>query len=269
MYDLLIKNEPDSVYHSKRKTHLTSHKLMTFMRCPKLYYAEQAGLIENEDTKSFIVGRAAHCLILEGEKEFRRRYGVGPINEKTGKSFGTGTKACADWQLETGRTALGEDDYGLVYRLAGAVSESVPARRLLASGSPEVVARRMYCDKMCQSRLDWVIEQPFMDYDCGIVDLKTCDDVDFFVSSFFKYMYDNQLAFYREMVTYDEMFERTPAVHIIAVEKKQPHRCGVWKISPDILDTAASENRAAIKRLITCEESGTWPTGYEDILTIA
>ncbi|HUU99195.1 MAG TPA: PD-(D/E)XK nuclease-like domain-containing protein, partial [Phycisphaerae bacterium] len=52
---------------------------------------------------------------------------------------------------------------------------------------------------------------------------------------------------------------------IIAVEKKEPFRCGVWRVSDDTLAIARSENEAAIRRLIDCRQKDRWPTGFEAI----
>jgi hypothetical protein len=55
---------------------------------------------------------------------------------------------------------------------------------------------------------------------------------------------------------------------MIAVEKKQPFRCGVWRIAETALDFAETENAAAIERLKKCRSENIWPTGYEEIRTL-
>ena len=52
-------------------------------------------------------------------------------------------------------------------------------------------------------------------------------------------------------------------VHIIAVEKKEPYRCGVWEISIESLDFARAENERAMETLRYCQLANRWPTGYE------
>ena len=54
-------------------------------------------------------------------------------------------------------------------------------------------------------------------------------------------------------------------VHLIAVEKKEPFRCGVWRVGDDTLAQAQRENEAAIRRLLVCRERDEWPTGFEEI----
>ena len=59
----------------------------------------------------------------------------------------------------------------------------------------------------------------------------------------------------------------TFGVSIVAVEKREPYRCGVWRVSADVLGVAQKENEAAIRRLVKCREADRWPTGYEDVRT--
>ena len=54
-------------------------------------------------------------------------------------------------------------------------------------------------------------------------------------------------------------------VHLIAVEKREPLRCGVWRMGEEVLGLAQKENEEAIERLKVCRENDDWPTGYEDI----
>ncbi len=49
------------------------------------------------------------------------------------------------------------------------------------------------------------------------------------------------------------------------MEKREPFRCGVWRMGEDVLGIAQKENEEAIARLKACRERDHWPTGYEDI----
>ena len=53
-------------------------------------------------------------------------------------------------------------------------------------------------------------------------------------------------------------------VHLIAVEKKPPYRCGVWRVSNETLGLAQKANEDAIARLCVCIATDRWPTGYEE-----
>ncbi len=95
---------------------------------------------------------------------------------------------------------------------------------------------RGYLDFACQIRIDWL--NPML----GIVDLKTCDDLTWFESDARKFHYVHQLAFYQNVLeaainernNVERCTEPTSIrpnaefpVYIIAVEKKEPFRCGV------------------------------------------
>ncbi|MCL2349656.1 MAG: PD-(D/E)XK nuclease-like domain-containing protein, partial [Planctomycetaceae bacterium] len=99
--------------------------------------------------------------------------------------------------------------------------------------------------------------------DYGIIDLKTCDDLTWFESDARRFRYQNQMAFYQCVL--DTVIEQLVPVYIIAVEKKEPFRCGVWQVTSETLLTARAENEAAIERLKTAKTSDTWVTGYEDL----
>jgi hypothetical protein len=71
---------------------LSSHKLALFRQDPTLYAASMAGTMREPEREAFTVGSATHTLILEGREAFDREYIVGgPVNEKTGKTYGRDT----------------------------------------------------------------------------------------------------------------------------------------------------------------------------------
>ena len=109
----------------------------------------------------------------------------------------------------------------------------------------------------CQVRLDWLSP------DYGIVDLKTTDNLKWFEADARRFGYIYQLAFYRA-VTCQVAGDSLP-VHLVAVEKREPYRCGVWLVSSDALTAAEQETEAAIERLRKCRDIDEWPTGYETL----
>jgi hypothetical protein len=128
---------------------------------------------------------------------------------------------------------------------------------LLHAGVAEGVVRVEYMGIPCQARLDWVSPEH------GLVDLKTCDDLTWFEPDARRFGYVFQLAFYRAMIQL-VAGELLP-VHLIAVEKKPPYRCGAWRVDPEVLGHAQRANEAAMKRLLACRRDDYWPTGYEDV----
>ena len=108
----------------------------------------------------------------------------------------------------------------------------------------------------CQIRMDW------FDLQTGIVDLKTVDSLDYFEADARRYGYCHQLAFY--VAVLQQRIGIAAPAFFIAVEKREPFRAGVWKVTSDVLAAARRENEAAIRRLRDCLARNDWPTGYED-----
>lgn len=146
--------------------------------------------------------------------------------------------------------------------MAASVRAHLFARELLREGVAEGVVRVRYAGHDCQARIDWV--NPVEGR--GVVDLKTCDSLDAFERDFRAFEYAHQLAFYRELVV--EAASVEAEVFVIAVEKREPHRCGVWQVSRAVLDRAAHDNLAAMEELARCRETGVWPTRFESLRLI-
>ena len=248
--------EPEDEYHAKAAECLSSHQLLDFMKSPWLHFKKTNGLIEEKDSAAYLVGRAAHCRILEGRDAYETRYALGgPINPNTQKPYGSTTKAFASWAEAQGKPVLSFEQVDLIEQMAAGVSMNDEAVDLLLYGRSEGVVRTDYCEMPCQVRIDWT--HPHY----GIVDFKTCDDLTWFEADAKRYRYVNQVAFYQAVLAV-VIGEHVP-VHIVAVEKKEPFRCGVWRVSDDALDMARRENEAAIRRLLVCRQEDHWPTGFE------
>jgi hypothetical protein len=255
----VLTAEPEDAYHPKAGEYLSSHLLGDFRKSPLLYHKRLLGLVVEEDRPAYLVGEAAHVRILEGKDEYRQRFAFGgPINPKTGKPFGANTNAFAEWAAYQGRPVLTNEQAALVDNLAIGVAMNEQAIDLISEGVAEGVVRVDYAGLPCQGRLDWL--NPHR----GIVDLKTCDDLTWFEADARRYGYGHQLGFYRSLLTIALGGEVVP-VHLVAVEKREPFRCGVWLIGRDTLDQCARENAAAIERMKECARLGSWPTGYEEV----
>ena len=256
----VLIREPADAYHARRGDYLTSHRLAKFRRCPLLFRKKEQGLIPDRDSHAFLVGRAAHTLILEGRQRYETEFAVGgPINEKTGKPFGSSTKAFAEWAERRGKPVLGDDDAALVEEMAASVRSHVFARELLAEGIAEGVVRRDLVGVPCQARIDWINPADGR----GIVDLKTTDRLEMFEMDIAAFGYVPQMAFYRAVLA--QAIGVSLPVHLIAVEKREPFRCGVWQIAKRRLDAAETENARAIRELVRCRETTNWPTGFESL----
>ena len=255
-----LVREPADVYHAKAKDFLSAHALNEFRRCPLLYRKKEMGLVSDRDTAAYLVGRAAHTLVLEGRQRYEREYAIGgPINPKTGQPFGSQTKAFSEWAERQGRPVLSDTQAATVEQMAAAVHEHLFARELFSEGLAEGVVRCEYAGHRCQARVDWI--NPLEG--CGIVDLKTADELDSFEMALRAFGYLHQVGFYRVLVA--EASGHILPVHIVAVEKREPFRCGVWQIAPKVLDEAQRECEEAMQDLKRCRETGSWFTRFESL----
>ena len=255
----VLTHESAEAYHAKAGEYLSSHQLLDFMKCPWLFRKKRLGLVEETETPTYLIGRAAHMRILEGRKRYEESFALGgPINPTTQKPFGTNTKAFREWADAQGKPVLDQGDIDLVENLASGLSMNLSAVDLILDGEAEGVVRAEYCGMPCQIRVDWL--NPHR----GIVDLKTCDDLTWFESDAKRYRYVHQMAFYRAVLAQALGGTLLP-VHIIAVEKKEPYRCGVWRVGDESLAIAQRENEAAIRRLNSSIKQNRWPMGYEEV----
>lgn len=250
--------EPAHEYHQKRDQFLSSHALSDFRRCPAFFRGKETGAIPDEDRPAYVIGRAAHTLILEGHDKFDAEYLVGePVNPSTGKAYGKTTQAYQAWIDAQEKPVITPADFVFIRRLQTAVWLHNEAANLLDEGIAEGVVRAEYCGVPCQIRMD------FFHTVNGIIDLKTCDNLDYFEADARRFQYVYQAAFYRAVLR--KVAGRDYPFHLIAVEKHEPFRCGVWLVAEDSLELAEVENVAAIGRLKKCRFENTWPTGYEDV----
>jgi hypothetical protein len=131
------------------------------------------------------------------------------------------------------------------------------AIELLLYGRAEGVVRAEYIGVPCQIRIDWL--HPHR----GLVDLKSCDELDWFEADARRYRYHYQLAFYQAIL--GVVTGQHVPVYIVAIEKREPYRAGTWRVSDDTLQIARCENEAAIRRLVECRKRDIWPTGFEAV----
>jgi hypothetical protein len=254
--DIFI-NEPDEVYHAKGAHYLSSHQLMDFIKCPFLHHQKKLGLVVEKETEAYRVGKAAHVRILEGRDTFQERYCMDWPCNADGEPMDGRTKAVKEWKAKQVKYPIQPKDSAMIEQMAMGVGMSDAAVERIAYGLAEGVVRVDYCGLPCQIRIDWF--NPLY----GIVDLKTCDDLTYFEADARRYRYLTQLAFYQAVLK--EAAGVLVPVFLIAVEKKTPFRCGVWRVSDDSLAAARRDNEAAIERLISCRTENVWPTGYEEI----
>ena len=260
-------NIPSEEYHQAARDgkFLSSHLLGDFRRSPRLYQKKLNGEIEPTESAALTMGRAVHTLILEGRAKFDEEFLVtdGPVNPKTGEPFGKLTKAYKEWAAAQTKDVVSGADFAFMSKLQQSVWTHPVASTLLDVGIAEQTVRATYFGEPCQIRMDWFRA----DYDGRpvICDLKTCDTLDFFENDARRYGYPQQCSFYREVLRTASNGEVVADCYLVAIEKREPFRCGVWKLTDGILESCAVENGRAIAELRECRRVNSWPTRTEDL----
>jgi len=258
---------PSEEYHQAAREGkcLSSHLLGDFRKSPLLYNKKMNGEIEPTESAALAVGRAVHVLILEGRGRFDEEFQVsdGPINPKTGEPFGRLTKAYKEWATAQTKEVVSGSDFAFMSKLRESVWAHPVARELLDDGIAEQTVRTRYCGEPCQIRMDWFRA----DYEGrpAIVDLKTASDLTYFEGDARRFGYPAQLSFYREVLEAASDGEIVADCFLVAIEKIEPFRCGVWKLTDGILESCALANERAIAELRECRRTNTWPTRTEDL----
>jgi hypothetical protein len=283
--------EEDEEYHGYCKSGLViaSSAFKVFRGSPADYKARFIDNIDQQtESPAMALGKMAHCLILEGREAFDSRYQVstpeiseeiGLINPKTGKEYGESSasyqKAMVNFrQKYEGRELCNMEQWGLVANMQEAIEKQEVAHELLSRpGLPESVFR--YPSDQLGITLQCKADKLLLDDDgkiCGFLDLKTCECLHEFQRKARIFQYPQQMCFYRETITrvckaglstleLSDDFD----VFLVAVEKRVPHKVGVWAFRPETLDILEETLRAELIDFSRSFHSNEWPTGYEGV----
>ena len=260
-----LTKEPHAEYDAKRAEFLTATAVKDFIKSPAIYAARMAGELPFRSSRAMDVGTAAHVLILEGLNAYTERYVVssGPVNDKTGKPYGTSTKAYQEWKdgmLSQGLELITPGEDQTVREMAASVRLHPVASEWLASGEPEGVVRTRVMDMDVQARLD------FYAHDGYIVDLKTCRDLDAFEDQYTDLRYDIQAAFYQEV--FEAAYYYAPPVRFVAVEKAAPFRVGVFEVPDAEMGRARAELVRTLLEIKRMDADGVYPTRYDGVIQL-
>ena len=108
-----------------------------------------------------------------------------------------------------------------------------------------------------QAKIDWL----GADY---IADLKTCQNLKQFETSWMRFRYDLQAAFYQRIVSPVKPVD----VYFIAIEKQFPHLCAVYKMSEPTLWAAQEQLDELLQEYKEATASKFFPTRTEAVRTL-
>jgi len=280
------RNLPIEEYH--KHPALSNSGLKTLINCPyKYFYKYLSGMVNYIETPALKIGKAAHCYILEGSKEFHKRYYVNRYSKCLKADLiayltGRGYKQDDIKKLRVDEltemllkgdginlegTELSQTEWEQVGLLAKAIrTNDLAYNAFKQKGESEVSL--FWEDEtgiMLKCRPDW------LPYDLkNIPDYKTCCSVQpvTFAKDFIKYGYHIQAAFYA-MGIKNVFGEEVENFFFVAQEKEEPCISQVFLPDYALIEQGYKAIRNGINKLIECNNTGFWDTYSSEVIEIS
>jgi len=238
-----------------------------FLKSPAHYFIESTlnpNRIEPEEKEAFVLGRAAHHLLL-GEDAFSTLFIMRPEEAPDGRAWNGNNLSCKGWlhaQAKAGRTVLTPNQVEQIRGMARALGNHPLVRAGILNG--EIEQSLIFKDKKTgvylKSRPDAIPN------DSGdFADLKTTAcigfDLDRDVS---KFRYDVQAAL-TKWAAREVLKIEMESFSFVFVEKKPPHSVDVITLGKEDIAEAEKDLRSAIDTFAWCVEHRNWfgPAGSQ------
>jgi len=271
--NMKIEGESFSEYMRHRRDYISSHDMAVYRLDPALYWFRMTSP-ERQDTAAMRFGRLLHMAVLEPQTYFASTIvEQPPINQRTGKPYGRDTQAYADYwhnackDLKGAIELVDQAEAELIATMRSNILSHQYASMLLNSCPDRECVFRILdgygCNAWCQARVDAIGESV-------LIDLKSCDNLDNFERDIRKYEYVNQIAHYYECV--HRTNGSSPSCYLIAAEKQEPNRVGVWRLAPQDLALAEEQNEDAARRIVAGDRTGKYDAmlvyGCDDTISV-
>jgi len=246
----IFNNISHADYHNMPIEVVSNSYLGDLANCPA-----KARIIRPE-TPIMVIGRAFHCLLLDGEAIFNEEFAIAPSVDRRTKE---GKAIWADFIVSNpGKSILDTDDRDNLYNMGNAVVRHPFAVKLLAEGRSEVSV--FWKDKNtgmdCRVRPDRI---PAGEHGT-IVDVKTVQSAALpsFANAVVRYGYARQAGMYT--IGYNAVTNgAVDQFAFICVEKEDPWRVEVYTLDDAFLDWGKSEFHRLMALEKHCRESNYWP----------
>lgn len=230
---------------------LRSTYLKKFLHCPA------NAKVKDEETDALIFGTAAHCFILEGQREFEKRYAVIPKfdGDKRSGIYRLLKNKTIDLAKSQGKIVLDYEDHKAIRQMKVNVLSHPTAKLLIGKNEPELVVvwKDSETNLLCKARLD---VSPYMDLRV-IPDLKTTINTSErgFKHEIDKHHYDFSAGMYLEGASI-VLGKKIDLFVIIAPEKKPPYRIHVHELSSNYIERGNVAFHEALRKEKACIKSG-------------
>lgn len=257
---------------------LNFHTLANFKKDPRLWREGFFNDIEENDAMRF--GTAMHARLLEGLDAYKKKIAVfyAPRNPNTSERFGATTKAfkeekAAFLAANVGKTVIDEDDERTIERLLDAFRFHPVAPALLGRKhkTTELAIKCKVtvcdCDKHLKGRIDCYS-------DAGLVDIKTTQQLldasgrDRFRYAVYDYGYILQLAFYNVLLNSATNVVGFVPWWLVALEKSEPYRVAVYRIAPNVQESAVRVVWNWLEAFVKAEMAGIYESRCDAVQLI-
>ena len=216
-----------------------------------------------EENDAFAIGAYTHALLLDPKSIEANFIRVSDIDRRTKE----GKAAWADVQRRAGLTGariVTDEQVALATAMADSVMANPSASSLLRTATErEITIIGEIGGRPAKAKVDAVIR---IGNACVVLDVKTTESASArdFASSAAKFGYFHQAAFYRRLVEQTDLGRMDDFI-VIAVEKKPPHLCAVYRIPTTAIDISDARIDALVERWWQVAEGDR--TGYPTNIT--
>lgn len=253
---------PAKQYHAMNLC--SASRLRTLSNLTPLHLRHELDSGEERASLEMRMGTALHTLVLEGDEAFAAQYAIGgPINEATGKPFGSATNKFAEWQsqqmLKRGVVdCFNHYDGEAIRRMANAIwAHEDAARFLRACRERELTVVGELHGTMCKGRIDGY---GVLDGEEIVIDLKTTSretSPTAFERVIAEKGYDIQASMYEHLL----FAHQRPVKHtiFIAAESEPPYAVACYRMRNDTLTLMEQYLPLLIEQYTACDRGNDWP----------
>jgi exodeoxyribonuclease VIII len=226
---------------------LSKHELDNFAVAPSYYLHRKAQ--EWKPSRSMEMGTLIHSLVLEG----RCDYAVGPEVDrrtKVGKE---------EWQLfceeNIGKTIVTRDEANII---TGCFKACEPLMEHCVYDDDNIETS-LFWERdgvKCKGRPDMIAQ---INGETCLVDLKTTNDIRNFDSSFHRFRYDVQAAWYQYGLMQAAQMDEAPGFWFLVVDIESPHLCQFMRAGSEILINANAKIEEELAHFARCQTAQEWP----------
>lgn len=256
-----IAGLPISIYHAQPTDgpSVSSTGLRTIWGESAAHFYAKSSLNPNRkpepERQHFSLGRLAHKLLLEGRDGFDDEFAVRPdcwADWRTKEA-----KVWRDEQVLAGRTVITDDDLIAVTRMA----ENLAALPLVKAGILDGKVERSLIWRDAETGI-WLKSRPDVipNGSALVADLKSTASVtdDALAKSLGSFGYHCQGALVGDGLK-EVLDIEMEAFALVWSESVEPHCARVTTLTPEDLERGRQQNRAALRILARCLDTGNWP----------